>query len=178
MKERVYTLKRILASKAFRWTVEQTKEALGGHTYCLVGGLAVAYHANPPITVDADFLVEGGGHDLKESLEWFEIHAWDVSRLIFATRMKGRPRHGYKIQRGRHDIDLLVTGMDKFLLHAVRRAVYAPKLAVPVIRPEDLFVMKTLAGRDKDLYDMVALQKSLGSKLDMDYINKWIEELL
>ena len=57
MKERVYTLKRILESKEFRWTVGQVKEALGGRAYCLVGGLAVAYHANPPGTVDADFLV-------------------------------------------------------------------------------------------------------------------------
>ena len=71
-----------------------------------------------------------------------------------------------------------MTGEDPFLLAAVGRASPAPEIGVPVIRPEDLFVMKTLAGRDKDLYDMVALQERLGSKLDMDYINKLVEELL
>ena len=152
-----------------------------GLDFCLVGGLAVGVYANPPVTVDIDLLLKCSTDDLEEfrhSLKGFMSHA-----LRFGGRLKGMPKYGVKFTQDKPlhcDADLIVAGDDKFLQSVVRRAITAnvsPHLSLPVITVEDLVVMKSLVGRDKDLEDVQALQAAC-PKMDMTYVGRMLERLL
>lgn len=178
MSERVWARKQYLATADFRQVCEEAKKAMEGHSYCLIGGLAVAYHVNPPVTMDVDFLFDGEIEEAKFSREW------TVAPLLFPTRQPGYPRRGANFRRKNppnHVVDLLEAGTDRFLLGVLSRAVPATiqrGLRVPVITPEDLIVMKTLAGRDKDVEDIAEIEHGMGDKLDYEYIRKAVDRLL
>ena len=154
-----------------------------GVIYCLVGGLAVAHYANPPVTVDADFLIGGGSSQL-EDLRMAMGPAWRATPLAFASRLQGMPRRGYTL-RARDDrlqIDLLASGMDEFLDSAVVDAqgnlLVVGAVAIPVMRAEELVVMKSLMGREKDIEDIVAIYEAVGSSLNTVKIDALLEKLI
>ncbi len=67
------------------------------------------------------------------------------------------------------DVVLAGPGLeDQFLSRAHERTI--ERVQVSVASPEDLIVMKILAGRPKDLEDVGAVVAALGSQLDADYI--------
>lgn len=183
MTDRQYTRKRILQSKEFKVALREVDKRLGGKfDYALIGGLAVAYYANPPVTVDVDFFVDAVEQEVEEIAETFVRDGWTQVPLRFTARMKGFPRRGVRVYRESPpaDIDFLATGGDVYLQSVVRRAKYqevAPGVVVKVIGPEDLIIVKTLAGRDKDIEDVIRVTKALGEKLNQEYIDRKIEEL-
>jgi hypothetical protein len=48
---------------------------------------------------------------------------------------------------------------------------------VPVASAEDIIVMKLLAGRPKDVEDVVAIAAAQGERLDIAYIRQTLREL-
>jgi predicted nucleotidyltransferase len=176
--ERVWTRRKILEDKLFVRTVDEVASFMErtGLRYALVGGIAVAIHANPPVTIDADFLV--GEDDMAVLRSFFKDSGWSVVPLLFSSRQKGIPTNGWAIRKkGRTSIDLISTSGDSFLMRALVSAV--PREIgghkIPVITVENLIVMKTLIGRDKDIDDTVALRQA--NEVDDAYINKTLEHL-
>lgn len=179
MSERIWTRKKILENAVFLKTLKEVTDALNhaGVRYALIGGLAVAYHANPPVTIDADFLVDSDNMDILEIL--FQGEGWKVHPLIFATKQRGFPKYGWAIRKkGRTHIDIISTSQDEYLSKVVRGAVPVSLggVRVPMVTAEDLIVMKTLVGRDKDLDDALALRMKM--KVDEKYIRKTLDDLL
>lgn len=178
MSERVWTRKKILESAVFLKTVREVTAALkkADIRYALIGGLAVAYHANPPVTIDADFLVDTDNMDILEIL--FKGHGWQVYPLIFRVNQRGFPKYGWAIRKkGRTNIDLVSTSGDAYLSRVVAgaRPVSLKGVSVPMVTAEDLIVMKTLVGREKDIDDTIALRQA--RKVDEKYIKKTLESL-
>lgn len=155
-----------------------------GISYCLIGGLAVAVHANPPVTVDIDFLVWADKYALNKLMYRFKkIAPWDSGPLRFGTKRPGISRVAIWIKREKPthvEVDLIATGDDKYLPDVVARSrpvEIQPGFILPVATAEDIVILKTLAGREKDGYDVKALVMSPNLNLDHLYIDRVLDEL-
>ncbi len=130
------------------------------------------------MTVDVDILFDT--HDWSEDDISNAMAGWKSHPLWFMTGLRGFPRSGFKFsKKGLADVDVLFTGKDKFLRSVVRRRkiMKIGNLNIPVIQAEDLIIMKTLAGREKDEEDIEAIWEEIGDKLDSDYISRTISRL-
>ena len=178
MSERAWTRRKILENKVFIKTVDEVAAFMDrtGIKYALVGGIAVAIHANPPVTIDADFLVFE--EDMNVLKSFFKDSGWNVVPLLFSSRQKGIPRNGWALRKkARTSIDLISTSDDAFLRRALTMATQhrIGNRLIPVIGVNDLIIMKTLVGRDKDIDDTVALRQA--NDVDDEYINSTLEKL-
>lgn len=195
MSGRVYLRFQVVKSDAFLFVVSQIQGVLKDKfDMCLIGGLAIGWHSNPPETVDADFLVTASMEELEPATWHFESLGWERAVLRFAHNRPGFPKRGievhavspisdsqeFKIQ----DVDLIVTGKDPYLQSVVSRSKSVSiergkkKVSFKVATPEDLIVIKTLVGRDKDVEDVMLLQRKLAGTLDVEYIDRKLDELL
>jgi len=157
----------------------------------LIGGLAVAYHVNPPVTVDIDFIVKSKWKELYERLKpVFRPLGWRVTMFGFPLRRwkPGTPLNGIRLMLEEPHMlvfDLLAAGADSYLKAVVDRAVQAEisatpdseKLKLKIARPEDLVVLKILSGREKDIDDTEELTYALGEKFDEQYVFKTLDSL-
>lgn len=179
MSKRIWSQRKILKSPVFLKTVKEVISALDHAEirYALIGGLAVAYHANPPVTIDADFLIDTDNMDVVEVL--FRGGGWEAYPLVFRHTQRGLPRYGWAVRkRGRTPIDLVSTSGDGYLSEVVKEAVPVKLggVSVPMVSAEDLIVMKTLVGRDKDIEDTIAIRQA--ADVDEYTIKKTLAKLL
>ena len=179
MVDRKWARKGFIQSEGFRKIAKAVYETLSDYDYALIGGLAVSCYANPPVTVDADFLVNAETASLRDSLVGFEAMGWKVGLLRFTHRRRGFPEHGFQLKKGKLVLDLIATGEDEYLRSVVQNGKlrYMGGEQIKVVSANDLVVIKSLVGRDKDIDDVAELSRSLGDKLDWDYINEKIGEL-
>jgi len=146
----------------------------------LIGGLAVAHYANPPVTVDVDFLVRGTCGDILDAYENHFGPAWKPMTMEFPGEI---PKHCVRLRRRGSDdvvLDLIPTDGVEYLDSIVARAVpvqVQPGLYVPIARVEDLIVLKTLANREKDSQDVALIGAKLGAAIDYAYVRRTLEEL-
>ena len=178
MSERIWQRKKILQDATFLKTVKEVVAALNklGVRYAMVGGLAVAYHANPPVTIDADFLVDTENMDVLEVL--FKGEGWGAYPLLFRVNQRGFPKFGWAMRKkGRTEVDLISTSSDAYLSSVTKNAVEVSfaGVLVPVVTVEDLVVMKTLVGREKDIDDTIALRQA--GKVDERYVKRMLDRL-
>ncbi len=176
MSKRQWQAKQILSSVEFDATSKVIKRLLAGLDYCLIGGLAVGHYVNPPVTVDVDVLVDAD-QDALDRIAANTNTLWHS--LVFHSQLKGLPRYGVAISHKDGEIDLISTGSDEYLVRVVKNSkavLVAPKVKMPVISAEDLVVMKTLVGRDKDSDDVDELRFKV-KNLNTEYIEKQLEEL-
>jgi len=147
----------------------------------LIGGLAVAYYVNPPVTVDVDFLVFATTKEISEYAQG--LTGWGQGPLMFTSRTKGMPKGGVRLSKvtpPEAEVDLISCGSDEYLQSVVLNSPLVevqPGFTIKVIRPEDLVVMKTLVGRDKDIDDTVEIMSKLRGKIDETYIETVLEQL-
>lgn len=183
MRERKYARTQILESKEFLATAKFLSESIPCDGWALIGGLAVAHYANPPVTVDVDVLLDDQLCDAGDIIDFMKDEGWRYRPLFFASRMRGLPKKAVAFEKGERPmtiIDFLFTGKDKFLRSTVESArpmKLGNDVRIRVIRPENLIVMKSLAGRDKDNDDIADLYRKLGDSLDLKYITRQLEKL-
>jgi hypothetical protein len=157
---------------------------LANFEYCLVGGYAVAYYVNSPVTVDVDLLIRTEYKPFYDFLKPLRAEGFRVS--IFGAPMRhSRPgifRNGVRVLTpGEQPLtfDLLTTGQDAFLNSVVDQSqtVMLPGAAEPVkiARIEDIAIMKILAGRDKDTDDVAMLSSVQG--FDENYMFETLAKL-
>ena len=151
-----------------------------GFRAALIGGLAVAYHANPPITADVDLLIYGYWKELlKACKKYCRPLGFRVTVFGFLTKRQrlGQPMKGVRLitPEGDYTFDLLTTGRDQYLRSVIDRSVEITLYSMPqnlariepqemadirVVMPEDLVVMKIMSGREKDVDDVRVLVAS------------------
>lgn len=164
----------LLKTPEFKTLSKATIRVFGIENIALIGGLAVAHYANPPVTMDADFLVRGSCGDILEAVESFFAHPWDITTMTFKNEI---PEHCVRVARKGKDavLDFLPTGRNAYLRSVVERAIEIEVqngLFVPIATVEDVIVLKTIAGRDKDVEDNAAMGVKLGEKIDRAYIRQ------
>jgi len=150
--------------------------------YVLMGGMAVASHGLPRPTHDVDFTIALP----RERLPDFYRAATELGYTIpedfqggWVDQVAGMPL--VRVQgwvRGKPvDIDLFLAE-SRYQREVLRRKVRAQveRLEAWLISPEDLILLKLIAGRPRDYGDIADILFVQG-QLDEAYLRQWAEEL-
>ncbi|MBI3462630.1 MAG: hypothetical protein HY000_06150 [Planctomycetes bacterium] len=157
-------------------SVEAIVRALNdaGVRYLIVGGLAVVAHGYLRFTADVDLIVDLHEENLRRALAALEPLGYrprlpvPIEQLLDPdTRAQWIREKGMKVfslistQHQRTDVDLFVEdplGFERAYADATRVEV-APDITGTFVALDDLILMKTQAGRPRDMEDIQQLQK-------------------
>ncbi len=151
-----------------RWWQDQQTQGM------VIGGLAVSLLGRPRLTRDVDALVlvpEERWPVFAEAGAAFGFIPRQPEAMAFAKESRVLLlRH----QPTGIDVDL-VFGSLPFEEEAVARAeiIKVAKVSVPVPTPEDLVIMKAVAHRDRDLFDIEGLLAAYPN-LDRNRLRRWV----
>ena len=149
-----------------------------GVPWYLFGAQAAILHGAARLTADVDVTVRLPSAVTAVSLvDVFRRHGFDprVDTPAFIERTRVVP---LVHRRSSIPLDVVLGGPgleDVFLDRAQMRDVEG--VAVPVASPEDLILMKILAGRAKDLDDVRAVLAAQGPRLDTGYVRETLGSL-
>lgn len=143
----------------------------------LFGAQAALLYGSPRLTADADITVQLGSVSNEELVEALHAHGFDLritdQAFVRTTRVLPIVHRSSGFPA---DVVLGGPGLEEaFLARAVNRAVHG--LQVPVAAPEDLIVMKVLAGRRKDEEDVTAVLSAQRGRLDLELIRRTLRAL-
>ena len=144
--------------------------------YVIIGGVAVSFVAQPRATQDIDSVV------------WLDHEEWP-KLVVSAARPGLTPRIDDALEFAaqsrvlllRHDptqveIDLSF-GATPFEREMIDRAnsIDAGRITIRIPAPEDLVIMKAIAGRKKDYLDIASILE-VRENLDLERIRYWVRE--
>jgi len=150
--------------------------------YVLIGGLAVGVHGIPRPTHDVDFTIVLDRSKIKELFEASEELGYavpaeyeggwidDVSGMSLVRVRKWMPGKSIDV-----DMFLAESRFQKSLIER-REFVQVEDSHAWVATPEDLIILKLVAGRPRDIGDIMDIFLVQG-QLDETYLRKWAEEL-
>ena len=147
--------------------------------YMLVGGMAVSIWAEPRATVDIDFLVSVRLADFDN----LKQHLAESGRFVFIHEKPmifGRVSFLRATLKSNADISVdFVFSDDFFKGKALKRREVArlTDFSLNITTPEDLIILKLLSGREQDRLDAMKILEIQKGKLDMDYLQTWMEKL-
>jgi hypothetical protein len=123
-----------------------------GVRHVLVGGLAVGAYADPRATKDVDFLVGP--------------EAWPTSGIIVS------PIPGLPVQVGKVAVDTLLAPAEApGIEEALERGIESE--GIPVAPPEVVVLMKLIADRPRDRYDVASLLEVVNHDVIRDYVQRF-----
>ena len=144
----------------------------------LFGAQAVVVWGRPRLTADVDVTIRlrpedtaSFWHDMEDA--GFRLRVPDPERFLARTRVLPFLHVPTQLP-----LDVVLAGPgieDKFIERAVRIEIEG--LSVPVASPEDLIVMKVLAGRPKDLEDVRSVLTERLTRMDVGYIRSMLGTL-
>lgn len=137
--------------------------------YLVVGGLAVVAVGEPRTTGDADAIVFVSMAEA-EALVGRAVEAgFDVRAEVELERLAATGT--MRFRKGRFQIDLITASLP-FEEIAYDRASVHELFGMPLRfpSPEDLILLKVLAGRDKDMLDASGVVRRHGRRLDLGYL--------
>lgn len=152
--------------------------ALLGVRWYLFGAQAAILYGVARLTADVDVTVDLASRQTTElaatlTAAGFELRMPEAE--AFAERTRVLP---FVHQRTRIPVDIVLAGPgleELFFSHVRERRI--GELRVPVASAEDVVTMKILAGRSKDLDDVVAIARAHGGALDVEYVRETIRTL-
>lgn len=144
--------------------------------YLVVGGLAVTVVGEPRLTADLDVIVFADLTRLRALVTYAIGHGFtaNVDDEIEAVRQGGSIR----LDRGSYHFDVIVRSLfieDLAHEHSRLRKLFGRSVRFP--SPEDLAVLKVVAGRPRDLLDVEGIVRRHGDKLDRQYIEITLERV-
>jgi len=147
-----------------------------GIPYFIIGGLALQHWGEPRLTRDVDITVLVASEELESFvdavLSRFSPRFPDAREFALRHRvLLVRARNGVPI-----DISLGIPGYEE---EAFERAVEVkfPEVGkLRLISPEDLIIHKCVAGRPRDLEDVVGILVRQRLKLDLELVRRWLVE--
>jgi hypothetical protein len=149
-----------------------------GIPYALMGGLAVRIHALPRPTYDVDFTVLLPRSELPriyQSVEKFGYTVTAAQKTGWVDTVQGLPVIKVQVYIFGHavDVDLFLAETD-YQCHLLsrRQRHRAEGLDAWFVSPEDLVLLKQLAGRPKDYVDVGEILFIQG-RLDEAYLREW-----
>lgn len=150
--------------------------------YSIMGGMAVRVHGIARPTQDLDLLVAITPADLSrffDAIEGLGYTVSDVYRTGWVDRVAGMPLvklRRYLKDRGL-DVDVFLVD-SPFQKEVLRRSqdTELDGFRARVISPEDLVLLKLVAGRHRDLGDVLDILFTQG-RLDEGYLRHWAQKL-
>jgi hypothetical protein len=139
--------------------------------FLVIGGLAVVVVGEPRMTADADAIIflsprEAEALIATGTTAGFEVRA-DVERERLTTTGTMRFR------RGAFQLDLITASLpfeDTAYQRASVHRIFGMDLLFP--SPEDMILLKVLAGRDKDILDAKGIARRHRDRLDVAYLEQ------
>jgi hypothetical protein len=146
-----------------------------GFDYAIGGALALAHWGVPRATVDVDIGVSAEPLQLPELFEVLKGAGCelDVERAAEAA-MHGD--FGCRVHGVRVDVFLPVLPLARQVLERRVRVPFGEREAW-IVSAEDAALLKLLFGRTKDYADLERLFAVQGTRLDFDYIERWVSSL-
>jgi hypothetical protein len=147
------------------------------HTrYLIIGGVAVAAVGTPRFTGDLDAIVFVDRTGLADLITYALHHGFrgDLDEELRAADSGTSVR----LSRGKFHLDLVLRSLpmeDRALARARTVKVFRRGVVLP--RPEDLIVLKLVAGRPLDLADAEGIVKRHAARLDRKYVERSLAEL-
>jgi len=145
----------------------------------LVGGMAVGIWAEPRATVDIDFLISVRLADFDN----LKRHLAESGRFVFIHEkpmLFGRTSFLKATFNSNADISVdFIFSDDFFKVEALKRREVAQlsDFSLNIATPEDLIILKMLSGREQDRLDAMKIREIQKGKLDMHYLQTWLEKL-
>lgn len=150
-----------------------------GVRWYLFGAQAVIAHGVPRMSDDVDVTVDLGHHQAAELVRALEASGFqlriedDIDAFVRQTRVLPMTH-----RRSGVDLDVVLAGPgpEEGFLQRARRLSLGGVL-VPVVTVEDLLVLKTLAGRGKDLDDVAGVVRRKGGRYEVTAVRARLREL-
>jgi len=153
-----------------------------GTPYAVMGGIAVRFYGIPRPTYDVDFTLAMDRERLPELYQALRESGYTVPEQYVAgwvDRVAGMPLVKFRLYLEGRGIDV-----DVFLaespfqeeLLSRRRREQIDDLAIWLVSPEDLVLLKLLSPRPRDLADIGDVLFTQG-QLDVEYLRHWAKEL-
>ena len=142
-----------------------------GTRFLVVGGLAVVVVGEPRITADADAIVFVSQAEAEALIRQAAEAGFELSEEVERERLAATGT--LRFRRGRFQLDLITASLpfeDAAYGRASHHDLFGIRLPFP--SPEDLILLKVLAGRDKDLLDAAGVVRRHGDRLDLDYLER------
>ena len=145
--------------------------------YYVFGAQAALLFGSPRLTADVDITVLLGDVTSEELAQTLVQHGFSLRFTDPAFARTTRVLPVLHVSSAfPADVVLGGPGLEElFLQRSVVRSIHG--LEVPVASPEDLIVMKVLAGRRKDEEDVVAVLSAQQGKLDLTQIRQTLHDL-
>jgi hypothetical protein len=147
-----------------------------GTRYLVIGGLAVVAVGEPRTTADADAIVyvspaEADALILRAAEAGFDVRE-EVERERFMATGTMRFR------KGPYQIDLIAASLPFEEMAFDRASVHELfGIRLPFPSPEDLILLKVLAGRDKDMLDALGVARRHAERLDVPYLEQTLRPI-
>jgi hypothetical protein len=145
---------------------------------CVIGGVALQRWGEPRYTADVDLsvLVETG----REALVTEALLARLEPRIAEAADFAARSRVILARSPSGVGIDIVLAGLPYEARVMERSSSWdlGSGAGLRTCSAEDLLVMKTFAGRDKDWADVTSILERQGRRLDLDLVRRELEPLL
>ncbi len=146
---------------------------VSGLDVALIGGSAVNTYEDPRYTKDIDLTVEAHRDKIASLVDKLEAGGFDVVRRQDAGAVDGPDFVQLKRPATNDMIDVIVAKTE-FQELVIERAIRAESGGLPVATPEDLIVLKLVAGRPRDRVDNYRLARD--NAVDWAYIQRWAAE--
>lgn len=150
--------------------------------YAILGGLAVRVYAIPRFTSDIDLMIDLDRADIPRLWQSLESAGCEVSETFrsgWLDEVSGLPliHVTMPVQKSWIEVDLFLAecGFQRSIMER-RKTIDTPAGPMSFASPEDLILLKLLAGRPKDLIDVQDILFTMG-ELDRPYLVKWAESL-
>lgn len=143
--------------------------------YLLIGGYAAAIWGNVRATKDVDFLVNIPDTKVVPVVDEFKNKGFEVEyrRGDIGDPIFGVIHLKFLVEGVKESIELLL-GIKKMPVDIYLRAekINLEEVEIPVVSPEDLIILKLLAGGPIDLQDAGSLSRIMADSLDFGYLGK------
>ncbi len=172
-------------------SVEQVEQALlniidvldsEGIPYAVMGGLAVRVYSIPRATQDVDLTIQIKRDKLDHLRDALYEQGCSIPPVYdsgWLDKVPGMPLFKVKRHIQEHSIDIdIFVAESPFQVEMLRRRqpLEISGRKVFLVSPEDLLLLKLVAGRPRDKIDVQDMLFTLG-ELDNDYLSAWAKEL-
>jgi hypothetical protein len=148
--------------------------------FCLIGALALGAHGKPRATYDIDLLILAEHETCESYVAAVRRQGFEISERWRAANPMARNvvvrLHHPMLPDFPLDFVFATSSLHQSTLNR-RSNVTLGTIQVPVCSPEDLILLKLLAGRPRDFDDVMGIIGKPATRLDLDYLWSWAERL-
>lgn len=139
--------------------------------FIVIGGIAVTAIGEPRFTADLDVVAFTDLENLEKLLADAAAKRWQVDPR--AELRAAKAGESVRLKRGRFHLDIIVRSLfieDLAYEHSRSLRLFRRNVRLP--SPEDLVVLKVVAGRPRDIQDVEGILRRHGASLDRRYIER------